>query len=152
MKHFFLILSGISFISLSHAQDVTGVWTWVGAGCRDSSLSASSHRTKPKSQNPFQISASQLTLNADFSASMYIDVAGQRQDETGNYEVRNGQVIITDPSMSETEPALIMRIVDSNLLLSFSDIQDPDRDMDDNNSSICGSGNSYVYIFANVGS
>ena len=155
MKYFLSILAGISFINLSQAQDVAGSWLWVGAGCRDSSLSSSSHVTKAKRNNPFQISASQLNLNADGSASMYIEIEGQRQNETGNYSVRNNEVIIMDPSMSADEPALILSIVEGHLILDASRTigdDDPGSPELDPVRQACDSGSqTYVYVFANVG-
>ena len=156
MKYFLLIITaGIIHTLPALAQDVDGTWAWVGAGCRDSSLSADSHVTKSRSQNPFQISASRLNLNADGSASMFVDMAGDRQRETGTYEVRGSQVIISDPTFSTTSPAMVLDIVGDYLILSTASMEsdDPQRDEYDPVIQACrneGNADTYVYVFANV--
>lgn len=161
MRFFLAVLlcfAGGVYSTFVFGQNVTGTWTWVAAGCRDSSLSASSHVTKSKRKNPFQIRASELTLNSDNSASMIIEMSDSDQimNETGTYTIENNRVVINDPKMSEEEnPVLIMRIVEENLLLAFSTYEEnsgdsPDEDLSRINTDICGSGKTYVYVFSNV--
>ena len=161
MRFFLAVLlcfTGGLYSAFVFGQNVTGTWTWVGAGCRDRSLSADSHVTKSKSNNPFQIRASELTLNSDGSAAMTIEMADNpAKNETGNYTVENNRVLITDPSMpAGKDQVLILNIVDGNLLLAFSTFEEldtEDQSLDENygrlNSDICGS-KTYVYVFSNV--
>ena len=154
MKYF--LLAVIIYTLPVLAQNVEGTWVWVGAGCRDSSLSSDSHVTKPKSQNPFQIAASRLNLNPDGSASMTSEMEGQIQRETGAYEVRGSQVIISDPNFSEQQPAMILDIVDGYLILSTANIAGggPESSEYDPVIQACSGESSdiYVYVFINVGS
>ncbi len=140
MKIFLIGLMGLSFATFGFAQDVVGTWTWVAAGCRDSSLSSSSHITKSKKNNPFQIKASVLTLRGDGSAAMTIEVEDQVQNETGTYTVKNNRVVVNDPKLSEDDnPVLLMDIVDGDLLLV------------EKHTVVCGGSNqTYVYVFSNV--
>ncbi len=161
MRFFLAVLlcfTGGLYSTFVFGQNVTGTWTWVGAGCRDRSLSADSHVTKSKSRNPFQIRASELTLNSDGSAAMTIEMGDETKNETGNYTVENNRVLITDPNnMPEgKEQVLILNIVDGNLLLAFSTFEEldtEDQSLDEDygrlNSDICGS-KIYVYVFSNV--
>ena len=160
MKIFLAILIGLSFSIFGFAQNVVVIWTWVAAGCRDSSLSASSHITKSKNRNPFQIKASELTLRTDGSAAMTIEIEGHKRNETGTYTVENNQVAINDSTLPEDEnPVLIMDINGEDLLLSYSTVDsatpeplDDQERYDDENEQICGSNQTYVYVFSNVGS
>ena len=142
MKIFLIGLMGLSFSTFGFAQDmdVVGTWTWVAAGCRDSSLSASSHITKSKKNNPFQIKASVLTLRDNGSAAMTIEVEDRVQSETGTYTVENDRVVVNDPKMSEDDnPVLLMDIVDGDLLLV------------EKHTVVCGGSNqTYVYVFSNI--
>ena len=157
MKYFLLLITtSVLFTLPALAQDIEGTWTWVGAGCRDSSLSSDSHVTKPKSQNPFQIAASRLYLNSDGSAEMSLDMQGERRRETGFYEVDGDRVVITDPDSSgTTEPVMNFDIVDGYLILSTGDIEEDDleREEYDPVAQACRgeSSDTYVYVFANIG-
>ena len=153
MKYFLIALIGLSFSSLISAQtNVAGTWVWSGAGCRDTSLSPNSHITKPKSQNPFGIAASQLTLNADGSAAMTLELSnGEWQDETGSYTVRGNEVVIMDPNHSETNPAFVLDIVGEDLI--FNSVRVTGDDTPDNieeHISACTQGQVYVYVFSRI--
>ena len=149
---FLIVLIGFSFSNFISAQNVAGIWEWSGAGCRDGALSARSHITKPKSQNPFQIAASQLTLNADGSAAMTMELRnGQSQNETGTYRVSGNEVLITDPSISEDEPVFILNIIGEDLI--FNSVEGDGDDVPDNideHISACPSGQVYVYVFSRI--
>ncbi len=145
----FLFLTALLFSNFVFAQNVAGIWEWTAAGCRDaSSLSAESHVTKYKAGNPFGVTASQLTLNSDGSASMTIELEDRTQNETGNWTMDNNRLTITDPKFKEgSEPVLLMTYVDGDLILNYADSGD---DVADENTRLCGSGNTYVYVFSSV--
>ena len=161
MKIFLIGLMGLLFSTFGFAQDsMVGTWIWVAAGCRDSSLSASSHITKSKKNNPFQITATELTLNEDKSASINMETNTRSANVTGTYTVKNNRVEVIDPKKPEKE-LLLMNVVDGELLIAFSTLRENERekrggDFDEKyiqlNEDICGSNQTYVYIFSNVGS
>ena len=151
---YFLTLFVVGLLSFfSAAQNVAGTWVWVGAGCRDSSLSQDSHITKSSSENPFEIDASQLNLYEDGSASMLIETNEETQNETGRYVVRNNQVIITDPGSFGTDPVLILDIVGDTLILSNRSLPSEEGYEEEDSrhfNQVCRGSDLFVYIFGNV--
>lgn len=131
-------------LPLSAFSDVVGTWAWNAAGCRDSSLSVSSHISRPKSDGQTGVKASVLKLNSDGSASMVIQFSDtKKNNETGSYRMQGNKVIIMDPKQSDTEPALVLHIVGDELLINEAEIEGY-------SNTACKDGYYFVYVFGKV--
>ena len=140
MKFLLVFLAVLPFSAFS---DVVGTWAWNAAGCRDSSLSVDSHISRPKSDGQTGVKASVLKLNSDGSASMVIQFSETAENETGSYRIQDNRVIIMDPSVSESEPALVLHIVGDELLINEAEIEGF-------SNTVCKQGYYFVYVFGKV--
>ena len=140
MKFLLVFLAVLPFSAFS---DVVGTWAWNAAGCRNSSLSVDSHISRPKSDGQTGLKASVLKLNSDGSASMVIQFSETTQNETGSYRIQDNRVIIMDPSVSESEPALVLHIVGDELLINEAEIEGQ-------SNTACKQGYYFVYVFGKV--
>ena len=152
-------------ISLVFAQqDVAGTYVWVGAGCRDSNLSESSHESRPKKHPAglpglFRVIDIKFTLNRDGSAVSTVEGDdGKKNGETykkqdiGTYRVQNNKVVFfkIDPESGEqiSSPADTLNIVGDYLILSLEGAETyDDRDF---NATICDSNKVFVFVFGNI--
>ena len=91
MKHFLVILIGLLSSNIFAWTNVVGTWEWSGAGCRDASLSASSHITKGFSTIPSAF-VDHLTFDAD--GSVVVHILGQVFDEFP-YTVTGSEVAVS---------------------------------------------------------
>lgn len=138
------LLVALIVLPFSAFSDVVGTWAWNAAGCRDSALSVDSHISRPKSDGRTGLKASVLKLNSDGSASMVIEFSDTtKNNETGSYRVENNKVIIMDPKVSDTEPALVLHIVGDELLINEAEIEGQ-------SNTACRDGYYFVYVFGKV--
>lgn len=110
----FLIIFILFLSVLSHAQDLTGMWTFSGAGCRNAtSLSDNSHVSIPLSRLPMRIAILKFTSDTiTFTSTDDEGVAIQREI---SYTVNNNKVILT--GMPDAPDVYIQ---DSNTLISVN--------------------------------
>ena len=141
----------------SHAQSggsFAGEWAWIASGCRDSDLSAASHVSKAKSQNPEDIEAGDFFLGRGGSARMTYTQDGREQSFSGSYDVRGGQLIISGSLTAGHGFDFILEIVDGSLMVARNegDFREPGmEDFLQRLRDVCGRGKAFVYILGRVG-
>ncbi len=137
----------------SHAQSegsFAGEWAWIASGCRDSDLSAASHVSKAKSQNPEDIEAGDFFLGRGGSARMTYTQDGQEQSFSGAYDVRGGQLVMSGGHGFE----FVLEIVDGALMVARNERHFQEPGMEDflqRLRDVCGRGKAFVYILGRVG-
>ena len=134
----FFVLGIIACFSWEVLAEVTGTYSWVGVGCRDSSLSESSHVPKLPSDNLVEISSAVLILNNDGSTLMRTVQRGKVTENSGRYERRDNFLFFYNPG--EDEAIFQLTVVEDKLI-----------DVETNKSEsrrICGEDKVYVYVLA----
>ena len=92
----FLILF-LSVVSYAQAQDLTGTWSFSGAGCRDAtSLSADSHISIPHSK--IHTRSAIFTFTGSNVTVVMADENGTARRETFNYSVEDNKVMLSGPA------------------------------------------------------
>lgn len=110
----FLIFFILFLPVLSQAQNLTGMWTFSGAGCRSAtSLSADSHVSIPLSQLSTRMAILNFTSNT-ITVTMTDDEGVARQEEI-SYTINNNKIILSGIPGSPD-----VYIQDSNTLVSVN--------------------------------
>ena len=159
MKTLKFILSVLLLLPISPVfaqQDVAGNYHLIGAGCRDSELSESSHEDRPINPDPsilmpfFRITAIQLTFNRDGSLATTVEgddgsetyKETYRIQNTGTYVVENNEVVANNGPRP-----FVLNIVGDNLVYDFK--RNGFRDYV--NATICDSSDKvFVHVFGSI--
>ena len=136
MKHLLWLLTFCFVGSAAWAVDY-GTYTWIGVGCRDSSLSDESHVTKSMSSNPVGVSFAVFNINSDGTASMQATIQGKPQTKSARYEERGNEIVILEGD----EEVFSFTIVGDSLV---------HEEKESVSNEVCGSGNVYVYVLGKV--
>ena len=114
MKFLIFFILFLSVSSQAQTQDLTGTWTFSGAGCRNAtSLSADSHVSIPFSQLP--VRAAILTFTSSDVTVVMAEDDGTARTETLNYTISNNQITLTGMTGAPD-----IHIQDNNTLISVN--------------------------------
>ena len=154
---FFLLPISLVFAVFAQ-QDVTGTYVWVGAGCRDSILSESSHESRPKKhpkglESLFRITDIKFTLNRDGSVVTTVEGDDGKKNgetyktqDTGTYTVYNYEVSIRSTNQ-KGGLSFFLYIAGDYLVYDFKRAGVGD---DDFHATMCGPNKVFVFVFGNI--
>ena len=134
------ILAGVLPLMLfaQSRSDVVGTWTWSGNGCRDRSLSDSSHVSKSPSAGSLDIDVAILNFRSNGTATMRATMNGQEMNNRGTWQLNGDTIEIVDSDSGESAEFPLKLKGD---WLIFEDKED---------EAVCGRDQVFVRVFGKV--